>query len=168
MASGDIRIVTANGRSLPTVSFPVKGGTTAINPGEPVKINVSGSSGYYVVAVADADGTVRNMYFVGIAAKASSQTSSADGTVEVYLHQSGTLYAAKTKTANAANTDAKIAAKTLYRLVFDLTSSTYTIDDTATDAQGNALLVISGNASTNELIFTVDDQATWLGWGNLN
>ena len=165
MSAGDMRIVSPSGRMLPTLPFVVKQGVAAINPGEPVKILPAGVGQYYVVPLADADGTVRSMYFVGIAAKASTQTSSADGSVEVYLDQPGTIYALKAKTTAAADTQAEIDSRLFYRLVIDLTSSKYTLDDPAADSQLNAFIVMpGGDPRISEFFFVIADQATWRWW----
>lgn len=166
MSANDLRIVTPSGRSLPTMQFVTVSGGAAISAGEPVKINTNGLKAYYVVVIADGDGADGSMYFIGITANSATHTSSADGTVDVYLHQPGTIYAAKPKTADSANTLAKVKARHWYRVVLDVTSSKFTIDSEATDAATNAVVIVGGNPDSDEFYFTVAHPVTWFDWGN--
>ena len=169
MSAGDIKIVSQSGKiSNPVRRFRVPAGQAAIAAGEPVKILQDTAVGsYYPLKLIDADGTIlENMYFLGITAAAGTHSSSAAGYVDVYLDTPGTVYRAKVKTANAANTVAKVDAFTLYRLVIDLTSSKYRIDDTTATAGGQAFIVVGGNPDEDALDFCVAEQGTWRNWGN--
>ena len=165
MAKGDIKIVDCGGRSnSPVLKFRTKGGDTAINAGEPVKI--ARASTVYVVPLADGDLLTDAPYFVGIAAANATHTTSADGYVDVYLDLPGTVYRAKAKTAANADTQADIDDRMLYRVVIDLTSSKYTVDAAASDLATNGLIIVGGSAATSEIDFIVAGQATWREWAN--
>jgi len=165
MGKGDIRIYDLGGRNVvPVRKFRVldTGNQTAINAGELVKIEPTGIN--YVVPLADADPNCSADYVVGLAADDSDSTSSAGGTVDVYLDLPGIIYRAKVKTATDADTQTEIDDRLNYRVVIDLTSSKYTVDNTATDAKDNALILLGGNPDQSEVDFAIADGATWRNW----
>lgn len=164
MSAGDIRIQDLGGKDAPAVrKFPTKAGETTINPGEPVKIS---NGNAYMIACVDGDPTMYGDYVVGIAAKVSSHTASADGYVDVYLDTPGMVYAAKPKTAASCNTQAKIDALINKRVPLDLTTSKYTVETTASDASTNGVLIVGGNPDTDEAYFTFLEDATWRNYGH--
>lgn len=166
MAKGDIRVIDVGGKiNVPVRTFPTRSGTTAILAGEPVGISPSGAGAAvnpYVVALADNTPVKGTDYFLGIAAAAGTHTSSADGYVDVYLDLPGTVYAAKAKTPSTWNTQKLVDNETFYRIVFDLTSSSYTAD-VASDAVGRGLAIVGGDYTTYTVYFVANDGATWRG-----
>ena len=163
MAKADIRIFDTGGRvNVPVRTFPTALGGTAINAGEPVMWNVAANKiNAYVVPVTDAK-PVRGDYFVGIAANAGTHTASANGYVDIYLDQPGTIYALKAKTATTFDTLADVDANTGYRVVFDLTSSNYradVADDLTTAAAG--LQIVGGDHVSYTVYVAALDGATW-------
>jgi len=165
MAKGDIRIFDVGGLSnVPVRTFRVIANATAINAGEPVLIANRNTSVIdpYVIVLIDGKPLVGTDYFIGIAANAGSHTASADGTVDVYLDCPGMVYAAKAKTTTTFNTTAKINDFLFYRVVFDLTSSTYTLDNTTTAATAG-LQIWGGDPNTYTVYFATSDAATWRG-----
>lgn len=163
MAKGDIRIIDVAGRAnVPVRTFPTRLGETAIKAGEPVMVSwLAGVQNPYVIVMTDATPVRSTDYFVGIAAAASSHTSSADGYVDVYLDLPGTVYAAKAKSAATWNTQKLVDNQTFYRIVFDLTSSSYTADVAADANRG--LLIVGGEYQTYTVYFVANDAATWRG-----
>lgn len=153
MAKGDIKIVDAGGLSaVPTYRWQTEAAATAIYAGEPVKLKAAGSP--YVIPCADADMTLgTDVQFIGIAASDSTHTSAADGTVDVYIPFPWIVYEAKAKTSASVDTQSEINALCGDRKIFDLTSSTYTVDEAAADAVGNMLLVIGGDPAKKTLKF---------------
>lgn len=151
MALQNVRIKTAGGtQSVPVIVCNTEAAATNIKAGEPVMAKTDGSK--YVIPLADGDpviGTSTN--FVGIAASTSTETASADGTVSVYQISPETILVAKAKSATAADTEAEIVALKGKRTLFDLTSSTYTIDTAAADADVNGLIIVGGNADRKEI-----------------
>ena len=166
MARGDIRIQDTGGRNVvPVRRFPVESGQTAINAGEPVMVATAGELDapldVYVIALTDGLPLSTNSYFVGIAAADGTHTSSADGYVDVYLDLPGIIYAAKQKNT-AGLSQAEIDLGTFKRYVFDLTSSSYTLDDTGTAvSSNNGLIIVGGNPDSDEWYFTTASSATW-------
>lgn len=162
MSTGDLRIVDLGGNNVtPVRRFIVKAGKDSINAGEPVRIaHEATTGGFYVIRLLDAEPVIQQAYFLGIAANAASHTSSADGTVDVYLDQPGTIYAASPKTANDANTQAKLDSYLFYRIVIDRTSNKFTAD-LAADSATRAFVVIGGNPERDEVHFYCADGASW-------
>lgn len=159
MAKGDIKIVDNGGKgAVPVIVCNTEAAATAIYAGEPVIYKTAGSK--YVIPMADATPVIgTTVAMVGIAASDSTQTASADGTVQVYLVDSSVVLNAKAKSAAAADTDAEIIALKGKRTLFDLTSSTYTIDTAATDAATSGLLIVGGDSSDSSINFIVRNAA---------
>lgn len=165
MAKNDIKIKDVAGLNvLPTRTYQVASGAlTSIKAGEPVRMTTIGTS-VYAELCADADPTIGTDYLLGIAAGDSTDTVAAAGTVEVYLPLPGVVYRAKAKSSTAADTAAEIAALANKRTVFDLTSSTFTIDTAAADGATNGLILTgTGDPANNEVDFMISVRAT----GNL-
>lgn len=155
MAKNDVRIRDTGGLNVvPTETWQTEAATTAILTGEPVKLKSAGSP--YVIPLADADVTPgTDTLFIGIAASDSTQTSTADGVVQVYMWSPTVTYEAKAKSAAAADTQTEINALCGDRKNFDLTSSSYTIDSADADAVGNALLIVGGDPARSVLYFRI-------------
>ncbi len=161
MSKGDVRIYDVGGRSNVAVwKFLTKAGETAINAGEPVMIGQLASVfSAYPVVLTDGKPLVNADYFLGIAATTSSHTSSADGTVDIYLDFPGLVYAAKAKTAAQFDTQAEVDSAIFYRIPFDLTTSKYTADLANSTTAG--LTVIGGDPATSTVFFVCQDKASW-------
>ncbi len=165
MALNDFKVQDVAGHNvIPSRVYQVASGTTAsIKAGEPVICATIGTSQYAAIA-ADADPTIGTDYLLGIAAGTSTETASAAGTVEVLLPLPGVVYRGKAKSAAAADTAAEIAALANKRTVFDLTSTSWTIDTAAADGATNGLILTgTGNPDTSEVDFMISVRAT----GNL-
>jgi len=157
--SQDLRVV---GPSF-NKEFRVAAAATAINPGEPVNAGGSLTSGANAsntaVVLTDGKPVIGTDNFAGIAAKAGTHTASAAGVVSVtrvYPNISEIWGAAKS--AAAIDTDAELLAILLDAVLFDLTSSLYTIDSAAA-ANTSGLTIIDGNTSRGELGVIVDPRA---------
>lgn len=161
MALGDVRFYDVGGKSnVPVWKFLTKANTTAIKAGEPVVVAQALSVfGAYPVVLTDGLPIRNTDYFLGIAASTSSHTSSADGTVDVYLDLPGTVYACKAKTAAQIDTQAEVDSTVFYRIPFDLTTSTYTAD--LANATTAGLTVIGGDPTTSTVFFVCQDGASW-------
>lgn len=159
MAKGNVRIIDTGGRtSVPTKTFAVQDRTsssdTVIYPGDPVKLSAEG--GNYVIHLATGDPEIGTDMVVGIAASTSTETSSADGTVEVYLALPGIIYRCD------ASDSANLAAGVLYDCVtFDLTSTTYTVDENeGSDEDVHGLRVMDYDATDGTVDFIIKAGAT--------
>lgn len=164
MSTGDIYVKDPGGfNSLPVQTWQVLGNTaTVINPGEPVKVGAAGSK--YALAITDGEGVIgTSVAEIGLATKASTQTATVDGTVDVQLFMPGAIYAGKAKSSTAANTTAKILALQGKRVIWDLTTGVYTVDTAASDNANNALLIVGGDPTSNTVFFIVRTNITLLG-----
>jgi hypothetical protein len=133
-------------------------GVGQILAGTPTKL---GSTGY-VGPMVDADGT-NGIQFTGIAKSDSTETTSVDGRVEVYLPLPGLIYAGAAKTAANADTQAEIDALYCKRVIFDLTSDVWTVDTGASDASTNCLIIVGGDYNTSTIYFAYGTGGTLLG-----
>lgn len=154
MALGDITLVSdADGSTMGGGSQPfqvVLGGTPpAINAGEPVS-KVLGSQ--YVIIMPNAKPVVADANTVGVSASTSTETSAADGTVQVIPIDEKKTWSITPQTAatygvgatpNQTTYNALVGA----RVVFQVTSGTWKI--LATDSSGNGLVIAASNVATN-------------------
>lgn len=113
------------------------------------------------VPMADGDGTTSER-FTGIAKSDSSDTVAAAGAVQVWLPLPGMVYQGKAKTSSTADTQAEVDALSGKRVVFDLTSTTWSIDAAAADAVANCVVIIGGNYRTQTLQFVYSTKGTVL------
>lgn len=151
MARGDIRLKTPMDTAFSYPRIVASGVLGSINAGEPTK---KGSAGAVAIMV-DGDGTTSQV-FTGIAKSDSTDTVAAAGAVTVWIPLPGIIYSGAAKSATAANTQAKIDALMDKRVVFDLTSTAWTVDSAAADsASANGLQIIGGDYRTNRLDFIV-------------
>jgi hypothetical protein len=154
MSQLDIRIVDQGGHNVvPTWTWQVDSNTTIL-AGEPVKLSAAGSQ--YVTRLATGEpeiGTTTQV--IGITASDTTATTTARGTVEVYMPLPGVVYAAKATTSTNADTAAEINALIGDRVAFDLTSSTFSVDEDEGDAAGHGLQIVGGNADNAEIYFTI-------------
>lgn len=140
------------------------GAVGTINPGTPTKgADAAAASPWTgaVAAMADGEGTT-SQRFTGIAKSLSTDTVAAAGAVDLWLPLPGYVYAAKAKTASTADTAAEVQALFGKRVVFDLTSSTWTVDAAAADAVANCVVIVGGDYQTRTLWFTYRPSGTML------
>lgn len=159
MSKRDLRV---NGPSF-NKEYRVASGATAINVGEPVNSLATLTSGAAnvntVVVLTDGKPLIGTDNFIGIAASDSTHTASAAGRVSVtrpmpYV----TEIWGKAKSAAAIDTDAELLAILLDAVLFDLTSSVYTIDQAAA-SNAAGLTIVDGNIARGELGVIVDARA---------
>lgn len=163
MATGDIRPYNTGGLSdVPVWTWQTEAGGTAINAGEPVKLDSAGSP--YVIPFADGDLTIgTDTAMIGVTANASDHTASADGSVDVYMPMPGTVWAMKATTPANVDTQAEIDALRGDRVVMNLAAGVYTLDENAGDAATSAFYILNGDPATGELFFNIRVDATYLG-----
>lgn len=138
MAVNDIQIMSsAVFGSAGSIKYTVAAGATAINAGEPVVRSLGAPT---VTAMATNKPVVATDFVVGIAMSNSTQTASADGTVEVQPLIPGQVYLIKPKVAATWDTQAEYDALVGDRVLIDLTSGNYTI--LATDGATNGCVVM--------------------------
>jgi hypothetical protein len=147
-------IVHPNDNAFSIKRLVASGGAATIDRGAPTK---EGSSGA-VAIMTDGEGTTSER-FSGIAKSVSTDTAAADGAVEVYLPLPGLVYVGSPKVAGAADTEAELLAIMGKRIVLDLTSTVWTVDTAATDAIGNAVVIVGGDYN-NDLVYFVVTHTT--------
>lgn len=138
-------------------------GSTDINVGEPVNLYGTYSSGAasanYALALTDGKPVIGTDNFGGIASNDSSHTASVDGKVLVARPLPNfTEIWGKAKSTAAVDTDAELLAILGDVVLFDLTSSVYTIDQSAA-ADTSGLRIEDGNPAKGELGVIVDARA---------
>lgn len=152
----DIKILRTAGGDVPTYRWQTDAGDAAIKAGDPVKIKAAGSP--YVIGLADGDLTIgTDTAMVGIAASDSTHTAAADGHVDVYIPLPGIVYEAKATTAG--NVAATLVGD---RITVDLTGTTYTMDENATDGANNAFYVTGVDTESDTIEFIIRADATIL------
>ncbi len=157
MALANVSPYSQGGAMLPAAfPFRTEAAATAILAGEPVKIGGTGSN--YVVPLADAEPTT-SVLMMGIAATSSTQTATADGTVDVYLASPEVIWECKAKSAAAIDTAAELLGILNDVVAFDLTSGEYTVE-TASAASTNGLRILGGNISKGTVYFNILTQAS--------
>lgn len=115
----------------------------------------------YVAVGSDGNGTT-GQRFTGIAKSISTETASADGEVYTWLPLPGIVYGGFAKTSTTADTQAEIDALSGKRVVFDLTSTDWTVDAAAADAVANCVVIIGGDFRTATLDFVYRPSGTCL------
>lgn len=165
MTRGDFKTITP----IPTdysKTFLVDLGTTKqLEAGEPSKADDAVTTDPWtgeVGVMADGNGTTAQR-FTGIAKSDSTETTAAAGKVVTYMPLPGIIYSGKAKTSTLADTQAEIDALRGKSVVFDLTSSAWTIDTGATDAQVNCVVIVDGDFNKSEIHWTYKYSGTWLG-----
>jgi len=123
--------------------------TAAMNPGEPVKRAGTGTN--FVAPLATGDPEIGTDLFVGIVSKQSTETSTADGRVNVALVGLGSLLRGHATTPSNMDTQAELDGLMLDFVAFDVTALTgtngdFTIDeDEGTDPNVHGLMIIGGD-----------------------
>lgn len=139
-------------------------GVSSIAVGTPTEAtDAAAASPYtgYVNVMADGEGTT-SQRFTGIAKSISTETASVDGEVYTWLPLPGIMYSGKAKTASTADTQAEIDALSGKRVVFDLTSTAWTVDAAAADAVANCVIIVGGDYQTQTLHFMYRPSGTVL------
>ena len=139
------------------------GGAATIARGVPTKSTESDATATgALVPMVDGDGSVTAMRFGGIAKSTSTDTASAAGVVDVWMPIPGLVYRGFAKSATAADTQSEINVLMRKRVVFDLTSSDWTVDTAAADALVNCVVIVGGIPSTSEILFCYAPKGTIL------
>lgn len=142
------------------------GGASTIARGTPTKgADAAADSPWTgaVVPMVDGDGTT-SQRFTGIAKTTSTDTASTAGSVVLWLPLPGLIYAAPAKTASTADTAAEVQALFGKRVVFDLTSSLWSVDAAAADAVANNVVILGGDYQTQTLWFAYASKGSALGF----
>ncbi len=158
MAKGDVRIQYNPYNSVPTITKQTAASATAIYAGEPVKLSAAGAVD--VIQLADNEPVIgTTTQVIGITQSDATHTAAAVGTVEVYQPLPGIIYACKATTAANFDTASEIAALENDRVLFDLTSTTFTVDENAGDTATSGLQIVGGDPLTQEVYFIIRPSA---------
>lgn len=158
MAKGNVRIQFNPYNSVPTITKQTAASATAIYAGEPVKLSAAGAVD--VIQLADNEPVIgTTTQVIGITQSDSTHTASAVGTVEVYQPLPGIIYACKASTAANFDTAAEIAALENDRVLFDLGSGIFTVDENAGDTATSGLQIVGGDPLTQEVYFIIRPSA---------
>jgi len=140
------------------------GAAGSIVVGTPTKASDAVNAGTWaggIQIMVDADGTTAQR-FTGIAVSASTDTVAASGSVNVYLPYPGVLYAAKAKSAAAADTQVEVDALFGKGVFFDLTTGVWSVDTAASPAQANCVMIVGGDFNTSTIYFNYKASGTFL------
>lgn len=145
-------------------TYIVASGTAAsIAAGVPAKLTTAdGSVAGTVAVMVDGDGLVTGERFVGLGKRQSTETASAAGTVDTWCPVPGILYRGFAKSATAADTQSEINSLMGKKVLFDLTSSDWTVDTAATDALVNCVVIQGGIPQSSEILFAYSAKGTIL------
>lgn len=116
-----------------------------------------------VNVMADGEGST-SQRFTGIAKDTSTDTVAAAGAVTTFDPLPGILYKGFAKTASTADTAAEVTALQGKRVVFDLTSTDWTVDAAASDAKANCVVIAGGDYQSQTLFFNYSSSGTWLSF----
>lgn len=163
MSKADISVIGVSGGAQP---FRVAASATKGYVGEPVNFAGTYTSGVAsantVVVLTDGKPVIGTDNFVGILAK--TMDTNASGTViaqKTYVDVAIpeiTRLRGRAKTSTNVDTDSELLGVMWDRVLFDLTSSVYTIDETAA-ADTSGLTIRDGNPAKGTLDVVVDQRA---------
>ena len=146
-----------------TTYVVASGAAATIVTGTPTKcVTADGSVAGAVIPMVDGDGLVTAERFTGLAKTISTDTASAAGTVDTYVPVPGILYRGYAKSASAADTQSEINALMGKKVLFDLTTSDWTVDTAATDALVNCVVIQGGIPASSEILFVYSPKGTIL------
>lgn len=149
MSEGDILVVKNPGTirvyiTSDRTTEPTR--TATIKPGEPVK---DSPEAHMATLLANGDPELGVDVFIGIAYRESTDTSSADGEVEVTTLNTGTVLRGK---ATDTFTAAELLTYYNNNVCFDLATGAFTIDDDETDdPDRHGLRIIAGDSNMETL-----------------
>ena len=159
MAINDVRIKDSY-VSVPVREYQVAAAATLIYPGEPVKLSAAGAVD--VIKLADNEPVIgTTTQLCGIAASLSTNTAAAAGKVNVYVLLPEVVYECAATTPANIDTQAKLDALVGDNVLFDLTSTTFTVDENAGNAATSGLQIVGGDPKRGLIYFIVRPSATF-------
>jgi hypothetical protein len=133
--------------------------TVTMKPGELVK--KGGTGGNFVIPLLDGDPELGTDEVVGLVRKESTETSSADATVEVILLVPGMQIRGKVTTAANMNTAAELLAIMGDNVAGDVSSLAQTVDeDEGDDPNVHGFKIIAGDIVKGTIDFIVHAMCT--------
>ena len=162
MAKNDVKIIRGGGTIQEyRVDDRTTSSDTQIFAGDPVQIGQAGAN--FVEHLATAEPTATEE-MTGIAVTDSTETTSAEGTVQVQVVIPGvSVMECKATTPANMDTDAELKAILNDQVAFDLTGTTYTIDENQGDSTSNGLRILNGDIEKGTLTFMLVNHASDYG-----
>ena len=161
MALNDVRIREKNDgfvRVIPVQDRTTSGASATIKAGEPVKMAADGSP--YALLLATGDPEIGTDQMLGIAVSESTETASADGEVSVFVPGPNSVLECAATTAANVDAQSEIDALVNDCVTFDLTGTTFTIDeDEGNDDNVHGLRIVGGDPNRQVLYFVVKPKA---------
>ena len=161
MSFNDIKVIKNPGTAylFETDDRTTTSATYTIKAGEPVK---QWSTEEFLVILEDGDPEISTDKLVGIAKKESTETSTANGKVEVVtIIPMSTVLRGDATTSTNVDTVAEILALKNNWVTFDVSSSNFTIDENETsDPNVHGLMILDGDPTDKTLDVIVHANAT--------
>jgi hypothetical protein len=149
--------------ALGGVKHVVASGTVAsIQPGDPVTKTIGAAT---VEIGVDAIPVVATHYLVGFALTASDETAAAAGKVTVQPISPSQIWLARAKSAAAVDTQSEYDALVGNQVLLDLSSSTWTIDESAAHHADNGCVIeyLDVSKHPGKVAFSVRSAAVYNG-----
>lgn len=154
-----------DGVNNPTRTWQTALNTTVIGSGQPAVITLAMAlPTQYVEAAPDASPIIGTHIFAGFSNGFSNQTTSADGTAVLYVPDQYAVCLLPAKVAANIATQSQYNALVNSYVLFDLTASVYTVDESTVSAAVNGLMIVDldVNAFPGMVAFIIRQTATWL------
>ena len=158
MARNDIKVYLVAEGETPSIPFATEANSAAIVVGEPLKIGGTGDN--FVVLLGNGEPEISADVVAGVAASDSNHTTTANGTIQAYLPLPGTVFSCKATTPANMDTPAELTAILNDRVTFDLTGSTFTVDENEGDDADHGLRIVGGNIATGDVYFIFRQSGT--------
>lgn len=162
MSVNDFHLIDARS-GVQTLPWQVASGTAnSIKAGEPTK--QSGTAAVYAALLADADGVIGTMQpLIGVGAKLSTDTATADGSVDLALFLPGMIWETQAKSSTAADTQSEINAMVGDLYIVDVTTGKFTMDTANGTVSTAPFLIVGGNPDTSSVWFMTRSDGTIFG-----
>lgn len=165
MAYNDIKVVSGGYgvKQFKTDDRTTSSETATLKPGDVVKRGGAGNN--FATIVLTGDPEIGTDILIGVVAKESTETSTADGVVDVEIVGPGTVIRGKAATSTNMDTEAELLLLLNDYVAFDRSAAnsggTLTIDeDEGDDPNVHGLLIVAGNTARGELDCFVHTSAT--------
>ncbi len=165
MAVNDYQIIKGAGevRSYQVDDRDTSGVSNTFKAGEPLKKGGAGNN--FVIRLADGDPEVSTDEMIGVCAAESTESATADGTVDVTTLKPGqTVIRGKATTATNIDTAAELRDVIGDWVAGDLTGDIHTIDENeGDDPNVQGFKILDGDTSTGTLDVLIHSMATEAG-----
>lgn len=159
---GDIKFIAGegSGRKCRVDDRTTSSASATIKPGEPIKR----SNGNFALVVETGDPEIGTDILLGLAKNESTETSSAEGTVEFNLIVPGSILQGKMTTPANGDADSELKAFELDYVAFDVNAGVITIDeDEGDDPNVHGLFILGGDIVKGTLDVAVHVNVTIFG-----